>query len=315
MRSSNKKIIAIFVADIHLQLNAPVWRSNEPDWFAAMKRPLDEIKDIQKKYNCPVICAGDVFDRWNSPPELINFAIENLPFLYSIPGQHDLPLHSYDDIKKSAYWTLVKAGRLLNLPHNEVLNMDGNITLHGFPFGSKITPPNEKYRRRINIAITHQYVWMEGHSYKTAPIENEINTKTYKQFANYDISVFGDNHCGFMGEVFDDKLKKVFFNCGSLMRRHSDQIDYRPQIGLLYEDGFIMPHYLDISKDKYIELEGEIKLGTISISIKSFIDELEKLCSTDLDFHETMKQCITKSKISKAVENIILRAMENGCIK
>ena len=77
--SKETRVIAILCADVHLSLNPPVWRSNEPDWFAAMKRPLDEIKELQKKnHDCPVFCAGDIFHKWDSPAELINWAIDNL---------------------------------------------------------------------------------------------------------------------------------------------------------------------------------------------------------------------------------------------
>ena len=41
---------------------------------------------------------------------LISFAIRELPSCYAIPGQHDLPNHSYTDIQRSAYWVLVEAG-------------------------------------------------------------------------------------------------------------------------------------------------------------------------------------------------------------
>ena len=42
------KVLAILCSDIHLSHNAPVARSAEPDWYIAMKRPLDEIADLAK---------------------------------------------------------------------------------------------------------------------------------------------------------------------------------------------------------------------------------------------------------------------------
>jgi len=88
------KVLAILMADIHLSLKAPIWRSAEPDWLDAQARPLKEVKLLQDKYKCPVICAGDIFDRsrktadgWNAPAELINYAIEYLPDdMYAIPA-------------------------------------------------------------------------------------------------------------------------------------------------------------------------------------------------------------------------------------
>ena len=111
------RVVAIACADIHLQHTAPICRSGEPDWYAAMARPLEELRGLQENYDCPILCAGDVFNHWNNcPPELINWAIKHLPKMYAIPGQHDLPQHRLDDVRKSAYWTMVEAGVIENLP-------------------------------------------------------------------------------------------------------------------------------------------------------------------------------------------------------
>ena len=45
----------------------------------------------------------------------------------------------------------------------------------------------------------------------------------------------------------------AIFNCGCLMRRKSDEIDYKPQIGLLLESGEIKLYFLNISKDKHLD--------------------------------------------------------------
>ena len=112
------KIVAIVCADIHLSSKAPVWRSNEPDWFAAMLKPLKQLVQLQAELECPVLIAGDIFDRWNASPELINFAMKYLPIVdtYAIPGQHDLPLHNYEDMEKSAYGVLKRAGTIDDFP-------------------------------------------------------------------------------------------------------------------------------------------------------------------------------------------------------
>ncbi len=318
MRSSKEKVIAIFCADIHLSLNAPIWRSNEPDWFAAMKRPLDEIKEIQFLNNdCPVLCSGDIFDTWDGASgrgasELINFAIENLPDnFWAIPGQHDLPLHNYDDIKKSAYWTLIKS-KMINYMHPNtptIIEDDTNdfkMLLFGFPFGHKIIPikHNQKTDEHIYIALAHEYKWINGCSYSSAPPSRKVSKiKTTK--LGYDIIVYGDNHIGF-SSCFTDGTQ--IFNCGSLMRRHSDQVNYKPQIGLLLSNGNVKGHYLDTSEDKHLNIERKT-LGEDPLNLKAFIEELEKLGNSDLDFTEAMEQYLKKNKIKMPICKIIFKAM------
>jgi len=300
------KIRAIFCSDIHLSLNAPIWRSAEPDWFAAMKRPLMEISRLSKKYDCPVICAGDIFDKWNSPPELINFAINYLPDkMHAIPGQHDLPLHNIKDIKKSAFWTLVEAGKIIY--SKDLINIaDSKLTIYNFPYGQQITPTKNR-SEFIQIALVHQYVCIEGYDYPNAPDDCYLRMN-HKNLIGYDIIVYGDNHKGFKTEV---NHESTIFNCGSLMRRKSDEIDYKPQIGLLTADGKIKVHYLDTSKDKHLKIiEKSDNEAKVSADLNAFFKELEKLGDTSLDFEEIIKQYLNDGSIRKRIKKIILKAME-----
>ena len=304
----SKNVIAILCADIHLSLNPPIWRSAEPDWFEAMKRPLDELKFLQQKFECPIICAGDVYDRWNSPPELINFAFDNLPKMYAIPGQHDLPLHKYEDIKKSAYLSLVNADVIQNILPDCFVRKE-LLVLHGFPFGFPITALIDKQQGNkepaIHIAIVHEYRCIKGKSFLQAPYESYFNTNEVN-LSGYDIIVYGDNHKGFKTKI---NVNSTIFNCGTLMQRKSDEIDYKPQVGLLFKSGKVEPYYLDTSKDKHLEIQNLPDTET-SPNMKAFIKELEKLGDSDLDFYDAMKQYLKKNRVEETVCNIILKAME-----
>ena len=99
-----KKPVALVCSDIHLCHTRPTSRSAEPDWYEAMARRLHQVDEIASYQQVPVLCAGDVFDRWNSPPELINFAIKNMPPMWAVPGQHDLPHHRLDEVHRSGLW-------------------------------------------------------------------------------------------------------------------------------------------------------------------------------------------------------------------
>ena len=314
MRKTIKgKVIAILLADIHLSLRPPIWRSAEPAWLEAQYRPLEEVKLLQDKYDCPIICAGDIFDRWNCSPELINWALKYLPDMYTIPGQHDLPFHNYDDLHRSAFWTLVEANKITNLLPDIETKIDSipyricdNLTLriYAYPFGYDIHHPESQ---RFNIAIIHKYVWIPGHSYSKAVEEDKIQGKTFikHKWMGYDVVVYGDNHNGFQTYLGTTTI----FNCGTLIRRASDEIDYKPQVGLLLSSGKVVPHYLDISKDKYLgTCDDSMIKGELDMS--SFIQELEKLGDTDLNFVDAMKQLLRKKRTSPKVKEVILKAME-----
>ena len=319
MRKSNKEnIIAIFCADLHLSLKPPIWRSAEPDWFEAMLRPLVELRTLATLHNCPIVYAGDIFDLWygaigKGASELINFAMEHLPKGFAIPGQHDLPLHNYSDIKKSAYWTLEKAKVIHDIKpftHKTFGIEKENFVLYGYPYGNELLPLIRKNDNKIHIAVIHEYKWIDGHSYLTAPNEQRLGRKKAKftngKWNGYDIVVYGDNHKGFMYQF--PNCKTQFFNCGSFMRRHSDEIDYKPQVGLLTDRGEIKPWRLDTSKDKHIS--GVHIPKEAELDMTAFIQGLEELGDTALDFGEAVKRFFEKNNTSKKVIDIILEAME-----
>jgi len=312
MRKQDKEVIAIFLADIHLSMQAPIWRSIEEDWFEAMARPLREIYDLQKKYDCPVFGAGDIFDRWNSSPELINFALDYLPDkIYAIPGQHDLPQHNYKDIRRSAYWTLVKARKIENIRPKHFIKM-GQMIIHGFPYGFPIHPLDKKWEGDkvpgIHIAIVHEYIWIPGNKYSKALPEQQLTASMNKKFKGYDVVIFGDNHKGF----YTSYNYPTIFNCGTLMRRKSDEIDYKPQIGLLLNTGEVKSHLLDTSKDKYLETMNKTSTIIDGMSTGEFFRELEKLGDTNLDFIEAIKLYMIAKKVKPEIKKVILKAIEDS---
>lgn len=269
-------------------------RCEEKDWYAAMARPLKQINDLSKLHNCPVVIAGDVFDDgWRErrvPPQLINFAMDHIQGWYGVPGNHDLPHHRYEDVDRSAYWTLVKSGNIRDLkPGNPTCV--GEVTFWGWPEGVPVQPCPVASRGSlcVNLAVVHAYIWIKGYSYKDAPDQNRA--KHYaKNLEGYHAAAFGDNHQGFSFLLNHDKVQ--IFNCGTIMRRRSDEVPYKPRVGLLRSSGKITPHYLDVSEDVFFNYEDAVK--TISDPAK-FIGLLEALSSAAepiVDFLEMIERAL-----------------------
>jgi hypothetical protein len=161
-----------------------------------MARPLVQLRALAEKLKVPIVCAGDLFHKWNSPPELINFAIKHLPKMYCIPGQHDLPLHSYADIRKSAYWTLVEAGVITDIPGGGFLDVpEHRLRLFGFPWGFPVTPCEDRREGWFHLAVVHAYCWSATTGYPGAAPEHHARHH-FKSLEGYDGGVYGDNHKG-----------------------------------------------------------------------------------------------------------------------
>lgn len=276
-----------------------------------MGRALEQLRDLQSKYHCPVLCAGDVFDRWDSRPELINWAIRHLPKMIAIPGQHDLPQHRLDDIRKSAYWTMVEAGVIETLPAVPVQMVTGpehncRIVLYGFPWGYPIRQPKKTLDGDLHIALAHQYRWIQGHNYPGAPVESRV-LMLGKDTDPFDITIFGDNHSGFI-TTFGHS---IIFNCGTLLRRKSDEASYRPQVGLIYSDGGMVPHFLDISQDILDDTRHEPSPQG-DLDAEQFMEQLTGLSQTSLDFRDALEHYLTDNKVREDVRQVLIEALSGG---
>lgn len=313
MPASERVKVAVLVSDIHLSLRPPIYRSKEKDWLGTQAGYLKQLRDLARKCGdgitpVPVICGGDVFDRWNSPPELINFALQHLPKMYAVPGQHDLPHHNYDDIKKSAFWTLVVAGTIipLELHEGEPRTVEGPypLALWGYPWGFTIQKPRP-HDMYLDICVSHSFIWTEKTGYPGAPPDQRL--KAYKKkLRGYDVALFGDNHKPVSFNLDKSADSVTVFNPGGFMRRNSDQRDHRPRVGILHNDGSVDPHYLDTSND--IVEEGITEVTTPSV--EAMIDALRELSAGSVDFDQEVRKAVGNYQMKSYVRKLILEYLE-----
>ena len=104
----------ILTSDWHLREDQPTCRTD--DFQKAQWKKVDFISDLQKKYDCMVLCAGDVYEYWKPSPNLLSETIKHLPKKFcTILGNHDLPQHNLDLAYKSGVYTLFTGGHLMIL--------------------------------------------------------------------------------------------------------------------------------------------------------------------------------------------------------
>src|SRR5690242_10190233 len=103
-----KTLVAVAIADIHLSVDPPRFRSVEENWLEVQKKYLEQVFSITWNNGVPVplLIAGDIFDRAAPTPEIINFALDvfgksRASYIYAIPGNHDLPNHRYEEMDRS----------------------------------------------------------------------------------------------------------------------------------------------------------------------------------------------------------------------
>lgn len=291
-------VVAILCSDLHLSMTPPPLRVDEPSWFEAMRRSLLQLRNLSLTYHCPILCSGDIFDTWKSPPELINFALEHLPKMYAIPGQHDLPFHSVEHVKKSAFYTLVRANKITWISRPLVDDLD-HLNLYGFGWGQTITEPTPAAKGRLNVALVHAYTWMDGAGYPGAPMEAKLHFTAYKGF---DVVSIGDNHKPFEAK----RRQQVVFNCGGFMRRNIDEVNHKPRVGLLGERGEVIPYPLDCSADALSRKHAH----EAPDSLKAFFREVDTLKVAGLDFRSALIQAMGRKTTPEPVRKFILEALD-----
>lgn len=312
------QVMAVLCSDVHLSHSAPLCRTGERDWYQAQERVLGEVIGLANHYRCPLVVAGDIFDRWNSPPELVNFAIDifrqAIAPVYAIPGQHDLPNHVYGYMHKSAYGTLVKSGAIKDLrgqhgPTNYKVH-GITVSLYGFPWGFPVQPPSQP-SEGMRLAVVHQYIWKKGKGYPGAPEESRY-TRMIRNLQGYTAAVFGDNHKGFLVGVPTENGIIHVLNNGGLMRRKSDEMDYTPQVGLLTAEGTIHVRGLDVSEDVIDVREKTVEKTVEMDRFDEYVKDLKDLDSGSIDFREHVYRMMDYRRVNNKVRKHVLDSMGEG---
>lgn len=305
-----KDVIGIFLSDVHLSHRAPAARENEPDWYECMRRQLKEVRELQKKHECSVIIAGDIFDRPDPPPELINFAIQEMPNCYAVAGQHDLFYHNMDNIHKTAYWTLVEAMRIV--PLGLKMNLGASppntrIQLYGFNWNERIANRSQRSKLVPRIAVVHKYIWSSKRNSHPHASEEHYVTSFREKLKGYDVAFFGDNHKPFQSNDMGCQI----INCGAFMRRKADEQD-SPRVYLLDKYLNIDTYFLKSCENDIVSIpEHSGESESLSKETKEFLRQITEMKSKDLDFVEATMAILKSKSVNKEVEELVMSCLED----
>ena len=300
-----KKVSAILTADIELRAFAPSCRLD--DHWTAQERKIAWLRDLAKEHDCPILDAGDLFDkRYKSNPshELIRWAGYNLPHPFlTTPGNHDLPGKSYDNYNNSAMAVLEMAGRLTHYQGGYLLYSDlfsEGIHLAGFQWGQEIKQNDGRFKIEAKtIALVHAMVYEE---FEPFPGCVGYSAKEVMELLpDFDLIVTGHNHQTFTRE----SNGRILVNPGSLMRNDADQIDFKPSVFLWYaednsiervfvpiESGVISREHIDVKKEKETRLD-------------AFVEKLGEQVVSGINFHQNLELAVADELITQSVKDKI----------
>ena len=284
----NKKVSAIFCADMHLRESTPICRTD--DFWKAQWAKVDEIKQMQRSFNCPVIHSGDLFDNWKASPYLLSETIKHLPEqFWTIYGNHDLPQHNLELANKSGIYTLLAAGKLNLLPGCHWLETpckEDTFTIDG---------------RKILVWHIMAYQGKVFPGCTDKPARSLI-----RKYTDFDVILTGHNHKSFV-ETFEDR---ILVNPGSLTRQKADQIEHRPKVYLWYAEDNSVEEVLLNYEDNVISSEHLEKTKQRDDRIEAFINTLDSNWESGMNFEKNLDQFLQLNPASPEVEVIINQSLD-----
>ena len=291
----------IISGDWHLRDSTPKCRTDafwETQW-----NKVNQVFDLQEKYYCDIVLAGDLFHHWKTSSYLLNKTIYEFPeyedmgnHIYSIIGNHDLPGHNIENMNKSGLQILFQTGIVIQMDkqgdwgfNKKEISMhpihrpgmyDGIVTLHIMTYKGKSPWPG-----------------------CTDPECHEL----FDWFPDADLIITGHNHKSFTAK----KGKQLLVNPGSLTRQSADQIDHKPCV-FLYDSKQhkLKKHYLEI-QDNIISREHIDIVKKKDKRINAFIEKLKQGWDAGLSFEENIERGIKENKIPKRIQEIIYEWMED----
>jgi hypothetical protein len=299
---------AILTADLHLTEATPISRTD--DYIAAQARKLQFLQDLSQEHgNCPILCAGDVFDHWRGSPWLATWAYLHLPHpLVTIPGNHDLPMHNQKLYPRStlALMEAVTNGDITVLKGDGVIT--NGLAVYGVPFGAPmpIFPAAIGAVRRI--LLLHVLVWQQRGVYE-AKLGGDTAKEILQQYGeSFDLIVTGDNHEAFTYQ--EQEGGPLLVNPGSMLRRTVDQEDFIPQCYLYYaatNDVVPVPFPIDSGVHSRAHL---VKQQARDERIAAYIDRMGKEQGVSLSFRANLQAYFAKHHTPSRIQELIWQHFE-----
>ncbi len=298
----------ILTADIHLRDTIPICRTD--DFFLAQSNKIKFIKNLQEKYNnIPILDAGDLLDKWKSSPYLEAWAIRNLPYIITVPGNHELPSHNINYLDKSSLSVLEAAGKIKILKDDkEILsNYDkygDQFSITGFPWNIPIKKYDGDFKGR-RVAIAHILTYESESIWPGLVAIKGIDL--LKKMSGYDLIITGHNHIPFI-----TKYKgRLLVNPGSMTRAHADQINHKPRVYLWYsENNSIEEVYLPI-EDNVISREHIERKEKRNERVDSFVNRLKDEYEIGISFEKNLEAYFSTNRVRYQVKDLIQESI-NG---
>ena len=304
-------IAAVFCSDIHLQPQPPRARA-VGDWWATQARALRQVRQVVEACGAALFVVGDVFDRWYSNAETINFALKELPWAcYAVPGQHDLPAHDYAAVGRSAYGTLVAAGHVKDMVPGVPVRLTGpagqRVDVYGHRWGVPLQQPPAT-PGVLQVACLHEYAYIKGTGHVGASAGALVTSKAKaKQYKGWHAVLYGDNHTPWQAIVNGTQV----WGCGTLLRRTLADLHHPCRVVVLTWDGDMLAVPLLQGGEQWAEVD-VAGVEVQAVDMGTLVARLQALGTCGISWRGAVEAFMAANKTTKQVQALVSTYLEAG---
>ena len=288
---------AILTSDWHIREDTPVCRLD--DFWETQWRKIAFISDLQKKYDCPVWHAGDLFEKPRPSLYLASVTAQFLPDnFWTIYGNHDLPNHSLELREKSG---------IHNLYVNDRLHLSA-----GAHWGQKLGGPENYFmsdiihNRKVVMFHTMTYQVKQPWPGCTDP----KSAKLLRMYPDYDLIVTGHNHQSFV----EEHEGRLLVNPGAITRQTADMDNYlyvnKPSVYLWYAETNTVKRVFIPVEDDVITRDHIEQVQVRDARMEAFISKLKNNFEASISFEENVERMIAENEVKDEVQQLIYNAID-----
>jgi len=293
----------ILTSDWHLRSQKPRCRL-DADWIATQRDALDQIANHAKKKKADVLVIGDIFHSTNETTNEIigmvqGFALRLAEFdksLYILAGNHDLPMHSLDNMHRAAIGLLFRS---VNIRH-----------INDYPFDCRHSAANFGADDDHDAEYVFKHVLCFPEKERIPPGASVTKpSELFDIFKNAACIFTGDYHRHFEHRASNARM---LFNPGCITRQAADMIDYKPSV-IYFEAGehgsydyerLPLNDGENVVTDEYLEREEE-RAGRI----EAFIERVKSNGEITFDFLENVKNRMDENDFDGGITAAILELL------
>jgi DNA repair exonuclease SbcCD nuclease subunit len=294
----------VATADLHITDQRP--KNRKDNYFETILNKFEQILEItkEKTHTNLLVVAGDFFDSPTVPykvtKEIITIIKRHNVEILAVPGQHDQRYHQ-SGLNNTPFGVLVASG-LIKTKSEDFPEIQG--------IGWNEKPTHESKILFIHTMVTEKLALFPGQ-------ENYVNAQELLEMYPFaELIISGDNHKPHLVKY----KNRVQLNCGSIIRKSKDQIDYEPAVwGVKIEPKIkiekiplkIKPpqEVFDFDRIEKDEIQDEIK-NEAQEFINKFIETLEDEETINLNFSNIIQKVVEETKPNDRVKQTIYNIME-----